>query len=86
MENQEESKIYQQEVLDESLYSLRDELRKNGVVLQKEYYRCKNALFSVWLVLLGNKVYYVKNVNRHCIKIVSVSNLAKEAKKYKNEK
>lgn len=86
MENQEEKKIYPMEVLDKSLYPLRDELTKNGVVLHKEYFHCKNAVISVWLVLLGNKVYYVKNINRHCIKIVSVNNLVKEAKKDQNEK
>lgn len=55
------------QVLDESLYDLRDKLSKESLEIHKETYKCGNAYISDRICYLDGKIYFVKRVNRKCV-------------------
>ena len=68
------------EVLDESLYDLRDKLSKESLEIHKETYKCGNAFISDRICYLEGKIYFVKRVNRKCVAIIDIKEKYKEIK------
>lgn len=68
------------EVLDKSLYELRDKLSKESLEIHKETHRCGNAFISERICYLDGKIYFVKRVNRICVAIIDIKEKYKEIK------
>ena len=68
------------QVLDKSLYDLRDKLTKESLEIHKETYKCGNAFISERICYLEGKIYFVKRVNRKCVAIIDIKEKYKEIK------
>ncbi len=68
------------QVLDESLYDLRDKLLKESLEIHKETYKCGNAYISDRICYLDGNIYFVKRVNRKCVAIIDIKEKYKEIK------